>query len=124
MMVEMVSNRSILLYVTSEASLTKSFSDEPHYRFTTDQDGSPDDLWTDLSTAALLCARHGTGRIDESCTRRAFVSAESDPTKQGLSKPKRLSAYDMPADRHRRSEVQAVAMSLRSVSLTALNTKD
>ena len=123
-MVEMISNQGILLSVTSEASLAKGFSYEPHYSFTTDQDGGPDDLWTTLSTAALLCARHRTGRIDESCTRRAFVPAESDPTKRGLSKPKRLSTYDMPADPHCRSQVQAVAMSVRTVSLTALNIKD
>ena len=120
----MVSDQGMLLSVTSEAPLTKGFSHEPRYSFTTDRYGSFGDLWTDLSTAALLCAGHGAGRINERCTRRAFVPAESDPTKQGLSKPKRLSTYDMPADPHCRSQVQAVGMSVRSVSLIALDTKD
>lgn len=120
----MMLNQGVLLSFSSEASLAKSFSDGPRYSFTTDRDGSLDDLWTDLSTAALPCAGRGTGRINESCTRRAFVPTESDPTKQGLSKPKRLSTYDMPADPHCRSAVQAVAMSVRSVSLIELDTKD
>jgi hypothetical protein len=123
-MFEMVSNQGILLSVTSEASLAKDFSGEPRYSFATDQDSGSDDLWTALSTAALLCAGHGSCRINQSCTRHAFVPAESDPTKQGLSKPKSLFTYDMPADPHCRSEVQAVAMSVRSVSLIALDTKD
>lgn len=123
-MVEMVSNQGILLSVTSEASLVKGFSDEPHYSFTTDQDVVPGDRWTGLSTLALLCAGHGVSRIDERCMRRAFVPSESDPTKQGLSKPKRLSTRDMPADPHCRSQVQAVAMSMRSDSLAVLGVED
>lgn len=104
--------------------LAKGFSDEPRYSFTTDRGDSPDDLWTDLSAAALLCAGYGVGRIDESYTRRTYVPAESDPTKLGLSKPKRLSTYDMSADRHCKAEVRAEAVSMRSVSLAALDIKD
>jgi hypothetical protein len=120
----MVSNQRILRSVPSEASRAKGFSDELHYSFTTDQDGGPNDLWTALSRATLLCSGRGTGRIDENCTRRAFVPAESDPTKRSLSKPKRPSTYDMPANPHCRSQVRTVAMSVRTVSLTALDIKD
>jgi hypothetical protein len=123
-MVVMVSNQRILLSVTAEASLAKGFSDEPRYNFTIDQDGSPDDRWTDLSTSALLCGNRCACRIDESCTQRAFVPAESDPTKQGLSKSEGQSTFDMPADCHSRSEIRDVAVPARSFFLAAQDIKD
>jgi hypothetical protein len=123
-MTEMVSNQSILSCITSEASRIKSFSRDSRRTFTTDQDSHPDDRWTNLAKSAVLHAGHLSGRINEGCTRRAFTPAESDPSKQSLPEPNRLLPHDMPANPHCRLAVQSVAMSVRSVFLTALDTND